>query len=335
MTEPLTIVTGAPGWIGSRLVGALHGRVRCLVGPDADAAAIGSVRAEVVRGDLTNASSLEPLFRDATGATVYHLAGVIHPTRGVRQFYDVNVGGTDHLLRLSEQARVRRFVYLSSNSVVGVSRDPSTVFDETTPIHPYMNYGRSKKAAEDLVRAAANRGTIETAIVRAPWFYGPDQPPRQSEFFTMIRTGRVPLVGDGTNARSMAYVDNLAQGLVLAGTHAAARNGTFWIADRRPYTMNDIISTIADVMEQDFNIPVKRRVIRVPAFTSDVAQLADGALQALGMYNQKIHVLSEMSRTIACSVARAERELGYAPAIELREGMRRSIAWMREHDIAF
>lgn len=335
MSDPQTIVTGAPGWIGSRLVGALQTRVRCLAGPDAEAGAIGRLNADVVRGDLTDPSSLEPLFRDAAGATIYHLAGIIHPTRGVRQFYDVNVGGTEHLLRLSEQARVRRFVYLSSNSVVGVSRNPSEVFDETTPLHPYMNYGRSKKAAEDLVRAAASRGAIETAIVRAPWFYGPNQPPRQSEFFTMIRTGRVPLVGDGTNTRSMAYIDNLAQGLLLAGTHAAARNGTFWIADRRPYTMNEIIATIADVMAQDFGITVKRGVIRMPGFTSNVAQLADGTLQALGMYHQKIHVLSEMGRTIACSVAKAERELGYQPTIELREGMRRSIAWMREHGIAF
>jgi nucleoside-diphosphate-sugar epimerase len=50
-------------------------------------------------------------------------------------------------------------------------------------------------------------------------------------------------------------------------------------------------------------------------------------LQATGMYQQKIHVLSEMNKTIACTVAKAEKELGYRPVIALEEGMRRSLAW--------
>jgi nucleoside-diphosphate-sugar epimerase len=47
----------------------------------------------------------------------------------------------------------------------------------------------------------------------------------------------------------------------------------------------------------------------------------------MGIYHQKIHVLSEMNKTIACTIAKAERELGYRPEVELEEGMRRSIAW--------
>jgi len=348
MTPPMAIVTGAPGWVGSRLVEALHGRipdarvdsaltphVRCLVGPAAAGAAEGLRDCETVLGDLTVPATLEPLLRGAAGATVYHCAGVIHPTRSTCEFDEVNTRGTDHLLRLSEQAGIGRFVYLSSNSVVGVSRDPTVVFDEETPPHPYMGYGRSKNAAEHLVRAAAARGAFDTVIIRAPWFYGPRQPARQTEFFTLIRTGRVPLVGSGRNRRSMVYVDNLCQGLMLAATYPSASSATFWIADRRPYTMIEIITTIADVMEQDFGIAVNRRVIRFPALTSDLAQFVDGTLQAGGLYHPRIHVLSEMSRTIACSVARAEREIGYCPAIELREGMRRSLAWMNEAGLAF
>ena len=61
-----------------------------------------------------------------------------------------------------------------------------------------------------------------------------------------------------------------------------------------------------------------------------MAGVADALLQAMGRYQQEIHVLSEMSQTIACSIGRAERELGYAPRIELEEGMRRSIRWCLE-----
>src|SRR5258708_22841249 len=204
MTAPLAIVTGAPGWIGSRLVeailgtvpdavvaGAMTDRVRCLVGPRATSQTAIS-GAQIVSGDLTKPESLRALFAAAADAAVYHCAGIIHPTAGTREFYDVNMRGTENLLRLSEETGVKRFVYLSSNSVVGVSRDPDVVFDEKTEGRPYLKYGRSKQLAEDAVRSAADRGRIETAIVRAPWFYGPHQPDRQTLFFTMIKTGPGP-----------------------------------------------------------------------------------------------------------------------------------------------
>src|SRR5438034_11495672 len=74
-----------------------------------------------------------------------------------------------------------------------------------------------------------------------------------------------------------------------------------------------------------------RSRLRLPALASRVAAVADALLQAMGRYQQEVHVLSEMSQTIACSIARAERELGYDPRIELEEGMRRSIRWCLEH----
>jgi nucleoside-diphosphate-sugar epimerase len=198
-----------------------------------------------------------------------------------------------------------------------------------------MGYGRSKQIAEELVNAAGRAGDLETVVIRPPWFYGPNQPDRQSLFFTLIRTGRVPLVGDGQNRRSMAYVDNICQGLLLCERVAAAAGRTYWIADRRPYTMNEIIATIEDTMERDLGIRVAHRRTRLPGFASAVARGLDAALQSMGVYHQRLHVLSEMNQTIACSVARAERELGYAPAVELREGMRRSMVWMRERGIAW
>ena len=61
--------------------------------------------------------------------------------------------------------------------------------------------------------------------------------------------------------------------------------------------------------------------MRLPGLASSFAFIADAMLQAFGMYHQKIHVLSEMNKTIACSVAKAERELDFRPTIDLEEGM--------------
>ena len=151
------------------------------------------------------------------------------------------------------------------------------------------------------------------------------RPPRQTEFFRMIRDGRMPIVGGGENRRSMAYTDNIVQGLLLCERTPAAAGRTYWIADRRPYTMNEIVATVADVLEEDFGMQVKRKQPRIPGIVSEFALLADRLLQGVGLYQQRIHVLSEMNKNIACSIERARRELGYDPKVELREGMKRSV----------
>jgi nucleoside-diphosphate-sugar epimerase len=191
-----------------------------------------------------------------------------------------------------------------------------------------MHYGRSKMMMEAEVARFQTSDMIETVIVRAPWFYGPNQPLRQLQFFKMIRDGTVPIVGNGHNLRSMAYVDNLCQGLVLAAMSETANGGVFWIADERPYSMNQIVDTVERLLETEFDQKCARKRMSLPGIVSEVAWLADKSLQALGAYNQKIHVLSEMNKTIACSVEKAKSELGYRPAVSLEEGMRRSLQWV-------
>jgi nucleoside-diphosphate-sugar epimerase len=67
----------------------------------------------------------------------------------------------------------------------------------------------------------------------------------------------------------------------------------------------------------------------LPGLVSEVAFAVDWALQSVGLYQQKIHVLSEMNKTIACAIDKARDELGYRPTVALEEGMRRSIAWAK------
>jgi len=184
-----------------------------------------------------------------------------------------------------------------------------------------------------LREAAAHSRTPEITILRAPWFYGPGQPLRQTRFFTLIKEGRFPIFGNGENRRSMGYVDNLAQGILLAAVTSAAAGETFWLADDRPYSMDEIIETVRTSLRDDFGMTVAKRVRHLPGIIADIARIADRAIQGLGLYQQEVHVLSEMNLTIACSIDKARRMLGYDPGVALREGMRRSIAWCLANDI--
>ncbi len=345
----LVLVTGAVGWLGARLVEILARglpdwaewskpsaalKVRCLVLPGQDFSGLTKLSdaVGVMTGDLRLRADCDAFCWNAKGAVLIHTAGVIHP-RFVREFYQVNRDGTANLLEAAARAGVRRVVVVSSNSPCGCNPHPDHLFDEDAPYRPYLNYGRSKMQMEQLVRRY--RDKLETVIIRAPWFYGPNQPPRQTLFFRLIRAGRVPIVGTGQNLRSMVYIDNLCQGLLLAAAAPHAAGQTYWIADRRPYAMNEIVDTIERLLETEFGVRCAHRRLRLPGFVSGIAYVMDACLQALGLYNQQIHVLSEMNKTIACSIAKAQRDLGYQPMIELDEGMRRSLKWCVAQGIHF
>ncbi len=339
----LALVTGSTGWLGASLVEALvRGlpgcapferpqpdlRIRCLVAPGQEARGLTALsdRVEIVEGDLRSKDDCRRFLNGARRAVLFHTAGVIHPAR-IPEFYDINVTGATNLMDAALDAGVGRTIVISSNSPCGCNPHPDHLFDEESPYNPYMKYGHSKMLMELAVRERMAQRGLDAVILRPPWFYGPHQPPRQTLFFRMIRDGKAPIVGSGANLRSMAYTDNIVQGMLLAATNEKARGEIFWIADERPYSMNEIIDTVERLLETEFNQQCAHKRMRLPHVASEIAGLVDASLQRVGLYQQKIHVLSEMNKTIACSVNKAKRVLGYRPHVALEEGMRRSLQW--------
>ena len=100
----------------------------------------------------------------------------------------------------------------------------------------------------------------------------------------------------------------------------------WWIADDHPYSVSEIVATVGRALTAE-GFEVKPNRVRMPAIAATVAERADAVLQARGRYNQQLHVLGEMAKNIACEITAARDELGYAPDVELEEGMRRSIRW--------
>lgn len=328
------VVTGASGWLGQNLVRALAGgrrRIRCLVHHPEEATLLAVVdpAVEPVVGDVRDPVTVDRLFADVGPATVFHAASVIHPERAVRDFFDVNVGGTQLVVDRARRAGATRLVYVSSNSPFGANPSADHRFDEDSPYHPYLGYGRSKMEAEQIVARAGERGDLATVVVRPPWFYGPHQPVRQSRFFAAVRRGRFPVPGDGSQRRSMVYTGNLVEGLLRAEAAKKAPGRAYWIADAEPYTLRTIIDTVRAALAAE-GLAVSGRPIPVPAAVSRVAARADAVLQGRGRYVQPLHVLGELGDTIACDIGRARTELGYEPAVSLFDGMRASVRWCLE-----
>ena len=333
-TPGVAVVTGAAGWLGQNLVRALAAgreRVRCLVHDSEQAPLLEIVgpSVETVVGDVRDPATVDRLF-DAVGpATVFNAAGVIHPEGRTRDLFDVNVGGTQLVLDRARRAGAARFVHVSSNSPFGANTTPDERFPEDSPYHPYLAYGQSKMEAEQLVQRSFDRGDLATVIIRAPWFYGPYQPERQTRFFAAVRRGMFPIPGPGTNRRSLAYTGNLVHGLLCAEAADGAAGGAYWVADAEPYELREVIEGVRDALEAE-GLPVSQRQPHLPALAGTVAAALDRVLQDRGLYVQGLHVLGEIKDTIACDISKARADLGYEPATGLVDGMRASVRWCLE-----
>ena len=311
------LVTGGTGWIGRRLVDELlcagH-EVRCLVEPRAHRDPSDEV--EVVRGDIRDPSALACAVEDAEA--VVHCAAVIHPRRS-RDFREVNAVGTKRLLEAAGGAGVRRLVHVSSNAAAGFQRRREVLLTEDDTPRPRGGYGKSKLEAENAAQNASADGPLETVVVRPCRCYGRGQPPRVERVFEMVRTGKVPVLGDGRALRSMSSVDDVVRVLVQCLDDPAASGETFWIADERPYTTLEAFEAMAAAAGTEL------RVRTLPRAGAHVCETLDLAYERVGGYSMSLHLAGESTYDIGCSIEKAERLLAFRPRNDLVAGFREAL----------
>ena len=326
-------VTGVPGWLTHAFLESLR---------DAPLAGVDSATALVHRAvtvddrlrsaypnvdawlpfDLEAASDMRPLLDGAE--LVLHAAGIIH-VRTPSDWDKINTQGTIALAVAAKAAGVRRFVFISSNAAGGASASAGDVLTEETPARPLSRYGRSKLQAEEALLALHEAGTFEVVNLRPSMFYGPPVPERHVDIYRRVLGGRMPLVGGGDYRRSVTHVENLVQAVRLALVMPQAAGQTYYVVDDEISTTREIVEAMAEALG------VPARFIRLPAFAGAVAYAADRILEAAGLYSGPVHLVGESNWHVAISSAKAKRELGYAPARSLREGMREAVAWCRQH----
>ena len=110
-------------------------------------------RLRTVVGNIVNRGDIQCFSADAApGDVLFHLAGIIHPSR-TREFFQVNTEGARHVVEAFSGKQLSKAVFVSSNSPCGTNPSPDHLFDESSPYRPYMGYGRSKMLAEQSVCA--------------------------------------------------------------------------------------------------------------------------------------------------------------------------------------
>lgn len=226
------LVTGGAGFIGSHLVERLIARGDALTVVDdfndfydpalkrRNVAGFAG-RAQVIEADICNPAALRPLFQAGRFDAIVHLAARAGVRPSIRQpllYSAVNITGTQNLLELAREFRVRKFVFASSSSVYGVNQ--KLPFAESDPVfHPISPYAVTKLAGESLCRVYHHLHGLETVCLRFFTVYGPRQRPDMgfSKFAAALTAGQpIEMFGDGSTRRDYTYVDDILQGVLAA-----------------------------------------------------------------------------------------------------------------------
>ncbi|HKH29718.1 MAG TPA: UDP-glucuronic acid decarboxylase family protein [Gaiellaceae bacterium] len=301
---PTSLVTGGTGFLGSHLCEYLLAqghRVICV-----DNLVVSTLaNIEHIRGDefvFVNHDMVDHLEVDEPVDFVFHLAALASPVDYMRMpLHSLKVGshGTHNALGLAKFKRAR-FLLASTSEVYGdplVHPQPESYWGNVNPIGPRGVYDEAKRYAEALTMAYHRQQGVDTAIVRIFNTYGPRMRPNDGRAIpTFVRQALAsqPLTvfGDGSQTRSFCYVDDLIRGLVLLATSG----------EHLPVNLGN---------PGEFSIlELAETVVRLTGSSSDIVYEA---------------LPEDDPQQRRPDITRAKQILGWAPEIDLEEGLRRTL----------
>ncbi len=326
--KPVSVVTGANGFVGSHLVDFLLDKghaVRCLVRKSSNLRWLEGKPVEIHPVGLTDADKLEPVLKGAD--YVFHVAGVVK-ARTPQGYFDGNVETTRQILtaltrtHAQEPSRLKRLLVVSSLTASGPGK-PNEPVNEDMPMRPITNYGRSKKAQEELLHQHMDK--LPITICRPPAIYGE----RDTEIFLYFKTynqGLMSTIGLQDKYLSLIHVADLVRGLYLAATHPGAVGETYYITSKDWYSW----SQIGDISRQVFGKGALR--LRLPHGL--VYSVAGVAQAYAGLTKQAATLNIEKARDLVqaywtCDPDKAGQELGYWSELSLKDGFQRTVDWYR------
>lgn len=326
------LVTGATGFTGGYLASLLASRgdeVSALVRPKSrakfDRSPLAAAGVKAAEGDVTNAAAMR---RASEGVeVVYHIAATYREAGQADAAYRaINVEGTRNVLEAARGAGVRRVVHCSTGGVHGhVVRPPAS---EDAPFNPGDVYQATKLEAETLAREFGRSTGLDVVVARPIGIYGPGDI-RFLKMFRGLARGRFPMIGDGQVFYHLTYVEDLVEGFRLCGTVPGATGRTYLLAGPRYTTLEALVGLVA----KELNVAPPRRHLPVwPFWTAGL--LCEMVCVPLRIeppiFRRRVDFYT---KSRAFDTTRAKTELGFAPRVDLEEGIHRTAVWYRSEGL--
>ncbi len=324
MSETI-LVTGAGGFIGRHLVGHLLDSGHRVIAVDIDLRGVRGrfdhKHVTLTELDIRDHGGVAELIREAD--VVYHLAAA-HLEVGLDEahYRTINVDALQPMLRAAADGRVRRFVHCSTVGVYGpLSALPA---DETTPCNPDIAYERTKLEGEEAVQEAVSSLGLNAIIFRPSWVYGPECP-RTLKLLRAILGQRFFFVGKGDNFRHPIYISDLLDAFELAAATSIDPGDTLIIAGPRAITTRELAEKIIASAGLTYRPP--SLPLGPVALACRILELAFRSVGREPPFSTRsIKFFTESS---AFSIEKARSLLGFEPAIDIDEGLARTLAYAR------
>lgn len=313
-------VTGGSGFVGGKLIERLVADghdLLALARSEKSALKVAALGAEPVRGDLSDAASLEGA---AAGCqTAYHVAAKHGATGPWEEFQRDTVDAARNVVAAAAAAGVRRLVQVSTEAVSLKRREALVDTDERAPVQPEAKerYARAKALAEQTVMGA-NRDGFETVAVRPRFVWGVGDVNLLPSLVALTRAGRLKWLSGGTHHTSVTHIDNLIHGLCLAAEKGRPGEA-YYVTDGEPVQFREFVTELLDtqgVEAPTASVPAPiGRAVAVTGETIWRLFRRDGS-PPLTPFNAWIS-----SRDCTINITKAMSDLGYAPVRTRAEGM--------------
>ena len=318
------LVSGANGFTGSYLIKLLINKgyqVRGIIRENANLKLIKDLPIEPYYADLATHSTFDDAMQDID--IVFHI-GAAFRVNGVpeKYFLDVNLEGTRKLLESAKKMGVKRFVHCSTIGVQGhIKKIPSKEDD----IYNAGDYYQKSKLAGEMLALQFYKEGLPVTIIRPTGIYGPGDM-RYLKLFKSINNCTFKMIGSGEVFHHLIYVEDLAEGIILAGEKPEAVGEIFTLGGEGYLTLNELVKKIASILDKrvaSFKIPVFP--VWLAGLICEVICKPFGIIPPL--YRRRV---AFFVKDRAFDITKAKRMLGFKPKVDINEGLRQTAEWYKK-----
>jgi nucleoside-diphosphate-sugar epimerase len=320
-----SLVTGATGFIGSVLTRELLNQghsVRALALPGEDTHALEKLGVEIRRGDLSQPQTMRGICDGIE--TVFHLAARVTDWGTRDQFYSAIYDATSNLMKESI-GKASHFVYISSIAAIGVARHLKGMKESYTAIKCGLFYGDAKLDTEKLMMDSHQAGRIRCTVIRPANVTGPGSVWVRDIVERMLSMP-VPLFDGGRYSASLIFVDNLVDGIILAGTSDIAIGKTYHLRDDWNVTWKQYVTDLGAFIGKKPAFSIPYRMARPAAWVCDMILTPLHIRPPLTRMTVDI-----MGRDLDVDNTLAKQELGWKTRLSYPEAMLRIGPWVKKH----
>jgi 2-alkyl-3-oxoalkanoate reductase len=256
---------------------------------------------------------------------VYHAGALSAPWGLRRDFYEINVGGTDAVIAGCRRHGVRRLIYVSSPSVVFNGRDQDRITESAPyPRHFTSLYSHTKKLGEDRVNAVKD---LETVIMRPKAIFGPGDQTLLPRLLEAARQKRLPQIGDGLNMVDITYVSNVVHALLLALESPAAVGKTYFVTNDEHVLLWKIIHTV--LSENNLSTELNTVPLSLALVVASLMELQSIVTKQEPLLTR--YTVQILAYTQTYDISALKLDLSYIPQVSVAEGIVRTLAsWKKE-----